>query len=45
MEQLGWQGKPRPTQLRRKVDPNHWPDILEPLPDTYTGEPYIGPWA
>ncbi|HEX6768696.1 MAG TPA: VOC family protein [Candidatus Binatia bacterium] len=45
MEQLGWEGKPRPKELRRKVDPNHWPDILEPLADTYTGEPYIGPWA
>lgn len=45
MEQLGWEGKPRPKELRRKVDPNHWPEILEPLSDTYTGEPYIGPWA
>ena len=45
MEQLGWQGKPRPKELRRKVNPNQWPDILEPLSDTYTGEPYIGPWA
>lgn len=45
MEQVGWDGKPRPQELRRKVDPNNWPDILEPLSDTYTGEPYIGPWA
>jgi catechol-2,3-dioxygenase len=45
MEQVGWDGKPRPQEMRRKVDPNHWPDILEPLSDTYTGEPYIGPWA
>ena len=45
MEQIGWEGKPRPKELRRKVDPNHWPEILEPLTDTYTGEPYIGPWA
>ena len=45
MEQLGWDGKPRPKELRRKVDPNHWPEILEPLSDTYTGEPFIGPWA
>ena len=45
MEQVGWDGKPRPQELRRKVDPNHWPDILEPLSDTYTGEPFIGPWA
>jgi catechol-2,3-dioxygenase len=45
MEQVGWDGKPRPQELRRKVDPNNWPDILEPLTDTYTGEPFIGPWA
>ena len=45
MEQVGWDGKPRPPELRRKVDPNNWPDILEPLSDTYTGEPYVGPWA
>ena len=30
---------------RRKVNPNNWPEILEPLSDTYTGEPFIGPWA
>ena len=45
MEQVGWDGRPRPQELRRKVDPNNWPDILEPLSDTYTGEPFIGPWA
>ncbi|HTF93653.1 MAG TPA: VOC family protein [Verrucomicrobiae bacterium] len=45
MEQLGWDGKPRPKELRRKVNPNHWPEMLEPLSDTFTGEPFIGPWA
>ena len=45
MEQVGWDGKPRPKELRRKVDPNNWPDLLEPLSDTYTGEPFVGPWA
>ena len=45
MEQLGWDGKPRPKELRRKGDPNHWPDTLDPLSDTFTGEPFIGPWA
>jgi catechol 2,3-dioxygenase-like lactoylglutathione lyase family enzyme len=45
MEQLGWDGKPRPKELRRKVDPNRWPETLEPLSDTFTGEPFIGPWA
>jgi catechol-2,3-dioxygenase len=45
LEQLGWDGKPRPNELRRKVDPVRWPEMLEPLSDTYTGEPFIGPWA
>src|SRR6266540_3382317 len=45
MEQLGWDGRPRPKELRRKVDPNNWPETLDPLSDTYTGEPFIGPWA
>ena len=45
MEQLGWDGKPRPKELRRKVDPNRWPETLDPLSDTFTGEPFIGPWA
>ena len=45
MEQIGWDGRPRRQELRRQVDPNNWPDILEPLSDTYTGEPFIGPWA
>jgi hypothetical protein len=45
MEQLGWDGRPRPKELRREVDPKSWPEMLEPLSDTYTGEPFIGPWA
>ena len=45
MEQVGWDGRPRPQELRRKVDPSHWPEVLEPLSDTYTGEPFLGPWA
>jgi catechol 2,3-dioxygenase-like lactoylglutathione lyase family enzyme len=45
MEQVGWDGKPRPEAQRRRVDPQQWPEMLEPLSDTYTGEPFIGPWA
>jgi catechol 2,3-dioxygenase-like lactoylglutathione lyase family enzyme len=45
MEQVGWDGKPRPKELRRKVDPAKWPDMVEPLPDTYEGEPFFGPWG
>jgi catechol 2,3-dioxygenase-like lactoylglutathione lyase family enzyme len=45
MEQLGWDGQVRPQALRRKVDPNNWPEALEPLSDTYDGEPFLGPWG
>jgi catechol 2,3-dioxygenase-like lactoylglutathione lyase family enzyme len=45
MEQVGWDGAPRPTSTRRQVDPQHWPDTLEPLSDTFTGEPFLGPWG
>ena len=45
MEQVGWDGRPRMASERRQVDPGHWPDALEPLPDTFKGEPLLGPWG
>jgi catechol 2,3-dioxygenase-like lactoylglutathione lyase family enzyme len=45
MEQLGWDGKPRPKELRRKVSHENWPETLDPMPDTYHGEPFLGPWG
>ncbi len=45
MEQVGWDGKPRPKELRRKIDHDKWPETVEPLPDTYEGEPFFGPWG
>jgi len=45
MEQVGWDGSVRPPEARRKVDPSSWPETLEPLSDTYHGEPFLGPWA
>lgn len=44
MEQVGWDGRPRPAAERRKVVPGKWPEDLDPLSDTYTGEPLLGPW-
>jgi catechol 2,3-dioxygenase-like lactoylglutathione lyase family enzyme len=42
MEQVGWDGKPRPQSKRRKVtDP--WPETLAPLSDTYADQTYMGP--
>jgi catechol 2,3-dioxygenase-like lactoylglutathione lyase family enzyme len=45
MEQVGWDGQPRPAELRRKVDPQNWPEALDPLSDTYAGEVLLGPWG
>jgi catechol 2,3-dioxygenase-like lactoylglutathione lyase family enzyme len=45
MEQIGWDGKPRPKELRRKIRPGEWPETVEPMPDAYQGEPFLGPWG
>jgi hypothetical protein len=45
MEQIGWDGKPRPANLRRQVTPGVWPDKIEALADSFGGEPYLGPWG
>jgi catechol 2,3-dioxygenase-like lactoylglutathione lyase family enzyme len=45
MEQLGWDGQPRPAALRPKIDPNNWPETVEGRPDSFSGEPYLGPWG
>ena len=42
MEQIGWSGKPRPQELRRQVASN-WPDMIEPLSDTYVDQVFAGP--
>jgi catechol 2,3-dioxygenase-like lactoylglutathione lyase family enzyme len=42
MEQLGWEGKPRPKSLRRAVN-RDWPETVEPLSDTYVDQVYQGP--
>jgi catechol 2,3-dioxygenase-like lactoylglutathione lyase family enzyme len=43
MEQIGWDGKPRPASQRRKVDNDKWPEVLDPMSDSFTGEPFLGP--
>ena len=45
MEQVGWDGRPRPKQLRRAVTNRDWPETVEPMSDTYQGEPFLGPWG
>ena len=45
MEQVGWDGKPRPKESRRAVTNGDWPETVEPMSDTYNGEPFLGPWG
>jgi len=45
MEQVGWNGRPRPKRDRVPARVSQWPDAVEPKSDTYTGEPYLGPWG
>ena len=43
MEQIGWDGRPRPAHLRRKVDNARWPDALDAMEDTFLGQVFQGP--
>ncbi len=45
MEQLGWDGRPRPASERRLQQPGAWPERLEAASDSYLGEPFLGPWG
>ncbi len=44
MEQVGWDGHPRPAAERRRLH-EPWPDALEPLSDTYVDQTFQGPWG
>jgi hypothetical protein len=45
MEQLGWEGKPRPKEMRRAYKLSDWPETLDNDPNAYLGEPFLGPWG
>jgi len=45
MEQIGWDGKPRPKELRQPKPLSDWPATMEANSDAYTGEPFLGPWG
>ena len=45
MEQIGWEGKPRPKDLRQPRKLDEWPDALEDDANAYLGESFSGPWA
>ena len=44
MEQIGWDGRPRPAAERRPVVHGAWPKELPGDSDAFAGEPLLGPW-
>jgi catechol 2,3-dioxygenase-like lactoylglutathione lyase family enzyme len=42
MEQIGWDGLPRPAHLRRAPNPD-WPESIEPQSDTFADSAFQGP--
>ena len=44
MEQVGWDGRPRPADQRPKVDNHNWPETVPAASDSFLGEVYLGPW-
>jgi catechol 2,3-dioxygenase-like lactoylglutathione lyase family enzyme len=45
MEQIGWDGKPRPKESRSPSKLSEWPDVLDEDSSAYLGEPFFGPWG
>ena len=43
MEQVGWDGKPRPASQRPKIDNDNWPESVPGIGDSFLGEVYLGP--
>ena len=42
IEQLGWDGRPRPADLRPSIT-TPWPDAVDAQTDTYVGPAFLGP--
>lgn len=45
MEQVGWDGRPRPRRQPMNQPPAQWPETVDGQSDSYMGEPFLGPWA
>jgi catechol 2,3-dioxygenase-like lactoylglutathione lyase family enzyme len=45
MEQVGWEGNPRPQNLRRPHPLADWPETLDHDANAYLGETFLGPWG
>ena len=45
MEQIGWEQKPKPKELKQARKLTEWPEVLEADGNSYLGEPFLGPWG
>jgi catechol 2,3-dioxygenase-like lactoylglutathione lyase family enzyme len=45
MEQIGWEGKAKPMELRKTRKLSDWPENLDQDSNVYLGEPFFGPWG
>jgi catechol 2,3-dioxygenase-like lactoylglutathione lyase family enzyme len=45
MEQIGWDGRPKPKEFRAPLKVSDWPESLEDGSSLYLGEPFLGPWG
>src|SRR5258706_1051612 len=45
MEQVGWDGKVKPKELRQPKKISDWPEALDARANAYSGEPFLGPWG
>jgi catechol 2,3-dioxygenase-like lactoylglutathione lyase family enzyme len=43
MEQIGWDGRPRPATERPAIKQGEWPATVPGQPDAYQGEVFLGP--
>jgi catechol 2,3-dioxygenase-like lactoylglutathione lyase family enzyme len=43
MEQVGWDGRPRPTDRRPRIVAGEWPETVAGQSDSYSGEAFLGP--
>lgn len=44
MERIGWDGRARSPALLPDTDPDTWPEVTTPLPESFVAEAYPGPW-
>jgi catechol 2,3-dioxygenase-like lactoylglutathione lyase family enzyme len=45
IEQVGWDGRPRPRSEQPDQPIDRWPAAVAGESDTYMGEQYLGPWG